>query len=611
MSSYMMKQCAICRCSLNSGGMDCITATCDHTFHRNCAETEIKKKKDINCPTCGIGRFSNNVPSNNNVMMDQKRNSTFSTSGATSSHANAQRGENTPSKNQDEHPFRKERSFVDASSSEIRKHGDNDYDHTSPSNIDHEDNYSPKIGWRQISKSSNEDSNRHGHLFETKKQFDANLYNSDSHKTTSSSSKMDRLAQSNNTAVYISDLPVNIKDPYQLENAVRLHIKSTYNIELDNIQCYAEFGFGIMHVLNDQIRNLLLNDDRQLKIDLNGKQVKISLTDTLELVSYIVLDITKENKNISLPTAQEISIELIKYQMSEKLLSCDQLNAQFLNIYQFICTPSDQLLHTDIKKKIYINGISARIYYCADCNFFENLPKSITQQDLKEAIERDIEQGNISSSSLHIQLNEQTRDACVIVTDKARKWVTKTHLNLHGKSILKKNGLICRLLLYPVPQTYNMQQIFNHEIFHGKVINYKHNDQTLTIELSDKKTFHECLKFGILKVNGDIFHIKTSSESTNSEDNEINAATWYKAEMVQYKPDIMQFVVTPEHIIFHYRWNARVWLDEFERSPTHPRDSKATKTDNIRHLLRMTVMLNTIAAIRKKSYILDGQEVKL
>ncbi|CAF1026916.1 unnamed protein product [Adineta steineri] len=366
-----------------------------------------------------------------------------------------------------------------------------------------------------------------------------------------------------------------------------------------------------MHVLDNQIRNLLLNDDRHLTFDLNGKQVKISLTDTLELVSYIVLDITKENKNIPLPTAKEISIELIKYQVGEKLLLCDQLNAQFPNIYQFVCTPSDQLLHTDMKKKIYINGISARIYYCADCSFFENLPKSITQQDLKEAIEQDIEQGNISSSSLHIQLNEQTRDACVIVTDKARKWVTTTHLNLHGKSISKKNGMICRLLLYPVPQTYNMQQIFNHEIFHGKVISHEHNDQTLTLVLSDKKTFDECLKFGILKVNGDIFHIKTSSESTNSEGNEINAATWYKAEMLQYKPDIMQFVVTPEHIIFHYRWNATVWLDEFERSPTHPRDSKATKSDNIRHLLRTTVMLNTIAAIRKKSYILDGQEVKL
>ncbi|CAF1474871.1 unnamed protein product [Adineta steineri] len=96
---------------------------------------------------------------------------------------------------------------------------------------------------------------------------------------------------------------------------------------------------------------------------------------------------------------------------------------------------------------------------------------------------------------------------------------------------------------------------------------------------------------------------------------------WYQTEMTKYKPDIMQFIGNLEHITFRYRWNAKMWLDEFQRSAPHPRNNgndhaalsrhKGTKPDNTRHLLRMTVMLNTLAVIREKSYMIGDRKVPL
>ncbi|CAF3662380.1 unnamed protein product [Rotaria socialis] len=67
------------------------------------------------------------------------------------------------------------------------------------------------------------------------------------------------------------------------------------------------------------------------------------------------------------------------------------------------------------------------------------------------------------------------------------------------------------------------------------------------------------------------------------------------------RPDIKQFVVTPEHPIFKYKWNAQNWLEQFERV----KGVRDQQSDRKRHLLRITTMLNTIGVIHNKSYTVE------
>jgi uncharacterized protein (TIGR02452 family) len=471
---------------------------------------------------------------------------------------------------------------------------------------------------------SNESSYTYGTSSDPMKQSYNMLYNSDQHQITSLSnigdnarSQVHPSAQSIKTMVYISDLPLGIEDPVALEKEVRRLIKKTIQVEVDRVRCYPEFGFGIIHGVNNQIKDILVRKVQQILFDSENEQAKILFTDTLEVNSYIVLDVNKQNEDVALPTPEEVTNQWIEFQAGEKPLSCNRLNAQFPNIYEVVSTFSDRFISSISKKDFIIKGLSARIYYCADCSFFEDLPSSTTQEQLKEAIGSAIRERKISSSFLYTQLNKQTRNACIIATGKARKWTTETCIYLNDKPISKKNDLTCRLLLRPVPQTVDVNRIINNQIFSGKVTRHDHNDENLILELSNKKAFDECLKYGACNVDNRLLRIEVYGESTNPEGCEIDAATWYETEMIRYKPDIMQFVANPEHIIFRYRWNPKVWLDEFQRSAAQHHDRsdqrgrKPAKPDQTRHLLRMTVMLNTIAVVRKKSYLLGDREVKL
>jgi len=50
------------------------------------------------------------------------------------------------------------------------------------------------------------------------------------------------------------------------------------------------------------------------------------------------------------------------------------------------------------------------------------------------------------------------------------------------------------------------------------------------------------------------------------EESEIDADTWYEMEIPIYKADIMQFVTDLQHVIFRYKWNPQIWLEQFKRS---------------------------------------------
>ncbi|CAF5189966.1 unnamed protein product, partial [Rotaria sp. Silwood1] len=102
------------------------------------------------------------------------------------------------------------------------------------------------------------------------------------------------------------------------------------------------------------------------------------------------------------------------------------------------------------------------------------------------------------------------------------------------------------------------------------------------------------------------------------EEFEVDIETWYQTEMIRYKPDIMQFTTDLNHPIFRYQWNSDIWLEQFQNAKSsnlianiNSRHHSALSSNQIHHLLRMTVMLNTIGVIRKKKYLINNQQVIL
>ncbi|CAF3730202.1 unnamed protein product, partial [Rotaria sp. Silwood1] len=102
---------------------------------------------------------------------------------------------------------------------------------------------------------------------------------------------------------------------------------------------------------------------------------------------------------------------------------------------------------------------------------------------------------------------------------------------------------------------------------------------------------------------------------------DIDGHTWYDKDMLQCESNIMPFITQPDHKIFRLKWDAQIWLEQFKRIDTLERQGSRTDHDEekpvhtwaneMRHRLRVTVMLNTFAAIRNRSYTIDDNEIQL
>ncbi|UJR12851.1 hypothetical protein I4U23_017025 [Adineta vaga] len=119
---------------------------------------------------------------------------------------------------------------------------------------------------------------------------------------------------------------------------------------------------------------------------------------------------------------------------------------------------------------------------------------------------------------------------------------------------------------------------------------------------SNHNSSKQCRSCGTYK-RDDEDHSHQQQKSKKQESLEINAETWYETEMLRHKPNIEPFLQNSEHIIFHYKWNPYIWREQFQ--------SLKSDNDRTRQLLRMTVMLNTIGTLFKKSYIVHDRQVKL
>ena len=112
---------------------------------------------------------------------------------------------------------------------------------------------------------------------------------------------------------------------------------------------------------------------------------------------------------------------------------------------------------------------------------------------------------------------------------------------------------------------------------------------------------------GALRIDQHLLSITKHVIVTDPETSEIDSESWYETDMRQMKADIMTIINDSNHPILHYKWNAQSWIEQFKKVKSTDRHSK--ENDHKRHLLRVTVMLNTIGIIRKQRYVSNKDEV--
>ena len=144
--------------------------------------------------------------------------------------------------------------------------------------------------------------------------------------------------------VYIPDLPSDMVDNLQLQQVIRRRIEDILDIELHSVKCYSKLGLGVIQVVDSQFRDRLI---KMGKLALDPKDTKyfITFTDNIELVSYLVLDVPEELKDVTLPSTKDIARRWTDLHNGDEPSTCDALNAQFPNIYRIVSTSLDKLIN--------------------------------------------------------------------------------------------------------------------------------------------------------------------------------------------------------------------------------------------------------------------------
>ncbi|CAF1338926.1 unnamed protein product [Adineta steineri] len=421
--------------------------------------------------------------------------------------------------------------------------------------------------------------------------------------------------------VYITDLPPLNKSDSELASLIGQRIEKTFRLTLGDIQCYSRLGVGRVRVQNDDTKHFLTETVGTLALNPQDASATIRFTETFKYVSYIVLTALKVDDDMEWPKPEKIIRRWNEMYSGEGLQLCEQVDIQFQNVYRIFLSLFDELGEIMRNPDFGIDDNSfARIYLGADCSYLENLPKSISDDQIREAIGTSIGQIDpISKPDLYIQLNKQTNNVCLIASNMARKLTTKS-IYLGQQPIMTTESLSLCLLIHFDPRTCDEDTIIRHSLFNGKARLKKRRGDSLIVEITDKTVLNECIKRKVVCIGDQVLPLKLYTPSIDPEECEIDADTWYKEDMLRYKADIMKFIPDHQHKIFRLKWNAKNWLDEFRRVKDKNQNTKnnddSKQSENItfsemRHRLRVTVMLNTVGAIYKKAYMIGDREIKL
>ncbi|CAF1104234.1 unnamed protein product [Adineta ricciae] len=420
--------------------------------------------------------------------------------------------------------------------------------------------------------------------------------------------------------LYVMDIPLLNMSDSQLATLIDQRLK-TFRISLLDVQCYSKLGIGRIRVQDNETCQHLTEEVGRLALNPQDASATILFTKTFTYVSYIVLTAAGQHDDIVWPKPERLMRRYREIYSDEALQSCEQVDIQFPNIYRVVLSSYNELGEILNNRDFTIDGnLIADVHLGSECSYLENVPKSISDDDIREAIKKAIGQVEpISTSDLYIQINKQTNNVCLIASNTARKLSTKS-IYLGQQPIITTESLSLCLFIRADKETCDKDTIVQHDAFKSKARFKKQRADGLIVEITDKAVFNECVKRGLLRIGDHRFLLEIYNSSSDPDECEIDADTWLKTDMLRYTADIMKFVPDRHHKIFRLRWNATNWLDEFQRvkqgSLTTRNASQIEQNgnmtfDDLRHRLRVTVMLNTIGIIFKKSYMIDDREIKL
>ena len=273
----------------------------------------------------------------------------------------------------------------------------------------------------------------------------------------------------------------------------------------------------------------------------------VSFVGELDIVSYLVV---KPEMNRDPPSSEQIKEQLRKFMKSSVSLRCEVLCPEFGNIYRLTAFSFDDLLRFNPRD---ITDHKVAVCHRADCCFLDDLPEHLTREDLYSALEQQISATNFTRKSVYIQINPSEGQAVVLTAGEARRWSTFKTIQVKGHEIEKKERLTPR-----------------------------------SASAVDAKR--------------------------SKEEEEINAANWYESQMSPKRSNILEYLSEPDHPIFRWKWNPQEFLQQFNRwklATPHERDRRETQSNEQRHLLRMTVMLNTIGIVKRGQYSINGRDIRL
>ncbi|CAF5001073.1 unnamed protein product, partial [Rotaria sp. Silwood1] len=403
--------------------------------------------------------------------------------------------------------------------------------------------------------------------------------------------------------VYVSDLPSGIPQD-DLKKMIQTRLSDATDVQAIGVECYPKLAIALIHLSNEKDRNRLILNVQSLVLD-PQRNINISFSDSIELLSYIVI-----NRNgTTIPSTDKVAQRWMQLYKTTKLPRVEKSSEEFPNILRIVAHNLDELSRAADASTFKIEKTSATIYPRAECSFLEDLPPNTDETKILTAIVAGMGISEVLPSSIYVQFNKQTANALILASPEARKWIQHGSLTIDGRNISKKIQLAYRLVVSPVPRDFNIDLILNHRLFQNRFSASKHINDHLIVEFDDKEAYGQCLEFGVLRIDDKIMKIDAHSPANNPENCEIDAENWYETEMRDQKPTIMTFVYNPQHPIFHYKWNAQNWLEQFNKLS---KDNLFSKKDDIkRHWLRVTVMLNTIGTVRRKSYKIGTKEVQL
>ncbi|CAF3934269.1 unnamed protein product [Rotaria sordida] len=352
-------------------------------------------------------------------------------------------------------------------------------------------------------------------------------------------------------------------------------------------------------------------------------------------------------------------------------LANNTIAQRWMEVFQSNCSPNFEVLSMQFSNIIKVTIFSikeaqaalqqriisindefiGKIFLRADCSYLEEIPRSkpkitserlfcyiVTQLEMSDRLRTDRNYCQEKADALfqqlsslppemkrlkslfHIQYNEESSNAVIIASSTVYQWLAMKFVNIQNELIFKTANISCKLIIKPIPNDLSSAAIFSHTIFQNSVKqnNYKRIGENLVVEITDSDVYNKCLNIRFIEIihNEDQLRLQivpyTYTAVINPEDADINEENWYSARMLDHKPDITQF--DPRHPIFRYKWNSKIWLEQFTnvtKQFANTNDSnERRKHDLFRRMLRVTVMLKTIGAIRAKKYDLEDVATK-